>query len=112
MADRRQSEADFQRAVIEAAELHGWRHCHVRKAVVRKGRVATPTSVPGWPDLVLWRPKRGGLMFVELKKLGGQLSSEQRDVLESLASAGAVVDTWWPNQWDRITELLRAGGSS
>lgn len=110
--DPRQSEADFERAVIQAAELYGWRWCHVRKAVVRKGRVATPTSVPGWPDLVLWRPRLGGLMFVELKKLGGQLSPEQRDVLESLASAGAVVDTWWPNQWDRITKLLQGRGAA
>jgi hypothetical protein len=103
------SEADFQRAVTEAAALHGWRWCHTRKATVRHGRIATPTSVPGWPDLVLWRPKEGGLMFVELKKLGGTLSPEQKDVLESLASAGAVVDTWWPDQWDRIIALLQGG---
>ncbi len=109
--DDRVSEADFQRAVTEAAALHGWRWCHTRKATVRKGRIATPTSVPGWPDLVLWRPNKGGLMFVELKKLGGTLSPEQKDVLESLASAGAVVDTWWPDQWNRITELLRGGAA-
>jgi len=103
------SEADFQRAVVEAATLYGWRHCHTRRAVVRKGRIATPTSVAGWPDLVLWRPQKGGLMFVELKKIGGKLSPEQKDVLESLASAGATVDAWFPDQWDRIIELLQGG---
>jgi hypothetical protein len=102
------SEADFQRTVVEAAALHGWRICHTRKATVRNGRVATPTSVPGWPDLVLWNPVRGGVMFVELKTDRGVLSTDQQDVLDSLARAGAVVDVWRPREWTRITELLRS----
>jgi hypothetical protein len=104
-------EADWQRRVLDAATLYGWRHCHTRQATVRGGRIATPTSVPGWPDLVLWRPKLGGLIFVELKKMGAYPTPQQREVLASLASAGAVADVWKPNDWPRITELLQGKGS-
>lgn len=103
----RVSEAAFQQAVIEAASLNGWRHVHTRKAIVRRGRVATPTSIPGWPDLVLWNPSRGGVMFVELKRVGEKPSEAQREVLASLAAAGAVTDVWTPDQWDRITAMLQ-----
>lgn len=100
----RLSEADFQRRVIDAATLYGWRHCHTRRATVRHGRVATPTSVPGWPDLVLWNPERGGVMFVELKTDKGVLSTDQQDALISLAKAGAYVDVWRPRDWERIAQ--------
>jgi hypothetical protein len=104
-----QTEAQFQRAVVEAATLYGWRSCHTRRATVRQGRIATPTSVPGWPDLVLWNPEYGGVMFVELKAEGGRVSSEQLDVLKSLELAGAVADIWYPSDWPRILELLQGG---
>jgi len=101
------TEAEFQQRVIDAANLYGWRSCHTRKATVRAGRIATPTSVPGWPDLVLWRPKLGGLLFVELKTDKGRLSPAQAEVLESLSSAGAVTAVWRPSHWHRITETLK-----
>jgi hypothetical protein len=108
--DDRVSEADFQRAVTEAAALHGWRWCHTRKATVRHGRIATPTSVPGWPDLVLWHERLGEVWFVELKANSGSLSASQKNVLDSLANAGATVDVWRPREWERIAEALQGGG--
>lgn len=103
-----QSEADFQRAVVEAAHLHGWRTCHTRKATVRKGQIATPTSVPGWPDLVLWHTEHRAVLFVELKTDKGVLSDAQVNVLDSLSRAGAYIAVWRPKDWDGITALLRA----
>lgn len=103
-----QSEADFQRAVLDAAAWHGWHACHTRKATVRAGQIATPTSVPGWPDLVLWHTEHHVVMFVELKTDKGRLSEAQVEVLGSLSSAGANVAIWRPKDWDAITALLRA----
>lgn len=104
-----QSEAQFQKALLEAAELHGWKHCHIRRATVRQGRIATPTSVPGWPDLVLWRPGKGGVLFAELKRADGVVSPAQRKLLASLASAGANVCVWRPSMWPEINEVLKGG---
>lgn len=101
------AETDWQLRVTDAARLHGWKHCHTRKAHVRKGRVATPTSVKGWPDLVLWHPIRGEVLFVELKTDVGRMSVEQAEVLASLASAGAKVAVWRPKDWPIVLAFLR-----
>jgi hypothetical protein len=101
------TEADFQRRVTEAAALLGWRCCHTRRATVRQGRIATPTSVAGWPDLVLWNPKRGGVLFAELKTETGSVSNKQAEVLRSLRAAGASVHVWRPSNWPQIVAVLR-----
>src|SRR6188474_2194580 len=102
-----ETEARFQQRVVEAAALYGWRHCHTRKATVRSGQIATPTSVPGWPDLVLWSARHGSVMFVELKTDRGSLTPQQVEVLESLSQAGAHVAIWRPRDWSLITAFLR-----
>lgn len=100
-------EADFQRTVTDAAKRYGWRWNHTRKAMVRAGRIATPTSTSGWPDLVLWHPKHG-VWFVELKAEAGRVSPEQEDVLTSLCAAGAHVDVWRPSILEgRVLPILR-----
>jgi len=104
-----ETEAQFQQRVLEAAALYGWRANHTRKATVRAGRIATPTSCPGWPDLVLWHPGRGGLIFRELKTDRGVASTTQLEVLSSLANSGADVAVWRPRDWDLIVETLRDG---
>lgn len=100
------SEADWQRRVTETATLHGWRWVHTRKATVRTGRVATPTSLPGWPDLVLWHETYQVVMFVELKTDKGKLSPAQVDVLASLSRAGSNVSVWRPRDWGRVLRFL------
>lgn len=99
------TEAEFQRLVLDTATLFGWESMHVRRSVVRDGRWATATSVPGWPDLILWRP--GDLLFVELKTDRGRISPDQRRVLASLAESGAEVHVWRPLAWPEIEERLR-----
>lgn len=103
--DRMMSEAGFQEAVIQLAELTGWRCMHVRAVTDQRGRTRTPTTTVGWPDVTLWRPDR--LMFRELKTEAGRVTVEQRDVLDSLAAAGADVAVWRPSQWDEIETTLR-----
>ena len=51
------SEANFQAAVIEVAELHQWRIYHVAKV---KGQLRSETS-KGFPDLVLARFNQAAL---------------------------------------------------
>jgi hypothetical protein len=99
-------EAGFQAAVVELAQLCGWQCMHVRRSIARDGQWATATSVPGWPDLVAFRP--GQLLFIELKAERGRLSVQQRDVLDALTAAGADVRIWKPSDWPAIETTLRS----
>ena len=84
------SEADFQRAVIDMAELHQWRIYHVAKV---KGQLRSETS-KGFPDLVLAR--YGSLVFAELKREGEEPTHEQKIWLAFLRSAHPHVYVWRP----------------
>ena len=57
MARSMQSEADFQRTVIELAELHRWRIYHVARV---KGKLRSHTS-KGFPDLCFRAPRPRGV---------------------------------------------------
>lgn len=97
-------EATFQSRLIQYAESRGWLVNHTRRAVVRKGQWATPTSVPGWPDLTLIRDDV--LMFAELKRRRAYPNAEQRAVLARLAATGVPVHVWRPTDWLDIRDLL------
>lgn len=115
---RRESEADFQLAVIQIATYNGWRHYHTHDS---------RHSVAGFPDLVLVRPPR--LLVVELKAEGGRVSVEQaawigaftavggsiRFVVEAARDAGLVdglqepsveAYVWKPPDWPEIERVL------
>lgn len=94
-------EAEFQRKVIGLAHAHGWQTMHVRKGTT--SRPMTTTSIPGWPDLVLWRDR---IIYRELKADGGKLKPHQRDVLASLTAAGADTGVWMPRDWPTILATL------
>lgn len=75
-------------------------------------------SMPGFPDLVLWRPdcadrwngcRASHLMFRELKSANGRCSREQLAVMRGLANAGQNVAIWRPEDWrsGRIERELR-----
>lgn len=98
------SEADFQRQVMRIATDFGWLVCHVGRARVGKKWV-TPTSVAGFPDLVLVRPPQ--LVFLELKRLGGRARPEQLAWISALQRCDGVeayvVD---PADADEVWSLL------
>ncbi len=101
------NEQTWQRTVVEAAELAGWTVDHTRKSIGgRKGGWTTANTVPGKPDLMLWRPRDGAqdrdptLIFAELKTNRGRLSTAQDDVIRSLRAAGQLVYVWRPRDWD------------
>ena len=91
----RQTEADFQKAVMELAELRGWWCVHWPNARFN----------PIWPDLTCYR---GGVCrHLELKTVRGRLGPKQREVCGRLFDQGFPVLVANPNQWDEIEEWLR-----
>jgi hypothetical protein len=89
------SEKQFMGAVVEAARLCGWLVYHP---------FDSRRSQAGFPDLVCVRER---VLFCELKSAKGKLSEAQADWLASLASAGASVHVWTPEDWSAIEETLR-----
>ena len=102
-------ESDFQKTVIELAELQGWRIYHVAKV---KGQLRSETST-GFPDLVLARapsPTFGTthtLLFRELKVGKRQLTFAQMVWLNLLEMCGQDACVWRPEDWELIEETLR-----
>lgn len=92
----RESETQFQAALLEYAHYRRWRTFHTYDA---------RRSAEGFPDLVLVRPPR--LIFAELKSDTGDVSPEQRKWIEALgACAGAQAFIWRPIDWVQIVEVL------
>lgn len=92
-----QSEADWQRQVLQLAHTLGWRHFHPWRS---------DNSPSGWPDLVLLRRPR--VLFVELKRESGKVSEAQQQWLDDLAACGQSVYVWRPSDWDQVVSVLGA----
>ena len=100
----KETEREFQKQVIELAQLKGWKVAHFRPArVIRNGKETWRTPVEGdgagFPDLVLAR--NGVVIFAELKTDAGTVSAEQQDWLRE--TRGFV---WRPANWHEILRLL------
>jgi VRR-NUC domain len=97
-----QTERQFERAVVEYAELNHWLVYHT---------FDSRRSNPGFPDLVMTRA--GALIFAELKTEKGRLSRAQKQWIGDLeAVAGWPTDAvevfvWRPSTWPEIEEVLR-----
>ena len=90
------SEADFQRQVLDLADLFGWTTYHTYDS--RRSR-------QGFPDLVM--VKRGRLIFAEIKSEKGRLSDEQEiwqgklAEVEFYSRGNVTVRVWRPSDWPR-----------
>lgn len=96
----RQTEAQFQRAVIALAEMQRWRVYHAADV---RGQLRSGTSV-GFPDLVLLRVPR--LMLRELKVGRNKPTEAQSAWLRCLREAGCDAKIWRPDDWDAIEKEL------
>lgn len=109
--EREVTEAQFQRQVIQLAQLCGWRVAHFRPAMNAKGEWRTPVAADGagFPDLVLVRGHK--LLFRELKTETGSLTVLQERWGEELRLAGADWGVWRPSDWPVIEQLLKRRGA-
>lgn len=99
-------EAQLESAIIECAQLLGWKVAHFRPARTDKGW-RTPVSADGvgFPDLVMAR--HGQVIFAELKAEKGKLSQAQHGWLRELTPTFAggsqdpthMVFHWFPSDW-------------
>ena len=87
------TEGQLQRAVIELAELMGWRVYHVTNV---KGLLRAHTS-PGFPDLVLAKAPR--VLFREMKNATKKPTPSQVEWLTLLDACGKDVAIWRPKHW-------------
>lgn len=92
------TEEQFQRQVIELAELYRWRVYHT---------FDSRRSHPGWPDLVLCRAPE--LLVVELKTDKGRVSAAQAAWLGDLEECGIAVAVWRPRNFEEAHERLKFG---
>lgn len=112
------SEAAFQRQVLNLAEFYGWRSYHTHDS---------RRSQPGFPDLVLVRGVE--LIFAELKTEKGRVRPEQAEWIQALTevavcvrqSIGPVPEVphptvpcidvylWRPSDFDQINARLARG---
>src|SRR5688572_27506852 len=101
-----ETEAGFTAAVIEYAQLKGWRTAHFRPARTGKGWV-TPVQGDGagWPDLFLIRGDR--IVVAELKSGRGRLSPAQWAWLRAFTEAGIQAFVWGPRDWEELEAVLR-----
>jgi hypothetical protein len=116
----KQSEREFQAAVIQYARLHGWLVAHFHDSRRQVGdRLVGDADAAGFPDLVMAR--NGFLIFAELKTERGRVSRAQRQWLDALSlgtwwlqqrpdkpAAGLRVCLWRPSDWPEIERELSA----
>ena len=96
------TEAQFQKAVVEFAERHGWKVAHT------PDQRRSPASMVGYPDLVLYPPegRQVPILFRELKTPTGRLNLKQRLWGRYLRSLDADWGVWRPDHWPQIRRIL------
>lgn len=111
------TEAQLQKAVIDAAHMFGWLVHHVKPARTPDGKYLTRIAGDaGFPDLVLAR--NGVVLFVELKSEKGRIRPEQAKWMEVLDGGQRIeyahhVFVWRPADWTEgiVIETLRTWGT-
>lgn len=103
-----ESERDFQKTVIELAQVLGWRVAHFRPARTKYGwKTAVAADGAGYPDLSMVRER---IIFAELKAEKGKVSAEQQEWLEAIEAAGGEAYVWRPSDWNDLQETLTRRG--
>jgi VRR-NUC domain len=106
----RLKEGEWQRQVIQLAQLHGWRVAHFRSVCVARQDGSTSWQTPveadgeGFPDLLLCKP--GKIIVAELKRDEGRVTPDQREWLRTFELAGVEAYTWRPRDWTEVQAVL------
>jgi hypothetical protein len=107
MADPHVKEKDFQKSVIDLAQMLGWKVAHFRAARTKHGW-ATPVAADGagFPDLCMMRAER--TVFMELKASGiRKVRPEQEDWHIVIRRTLCEMYVFNPLDTDQILEVLR-----
>jgi hypothetical protein len=102
-------EKAFQDTIVDTLQLFGYAGCHVYPLMDRHGVYRTPTTAPGWPDLVYLRQPR--LLAIEVKVDGPSVPKLQRAWL-TLFSLIPCARAWVirpsrPEHYDTVVEWIR-----
>lgn len=100
------SESAFLAAVLALAKANQWRAAHFRPGMNRRGKWSTAGQgdYVGFPDVVLVRER---LIVAELKIGKNQCTEAQSAWLAAFRAAGIEAYVWWPNDWNKLAEILR-----
>lgn len=109
-ADREWSEKEYQKKVVEAAELYGWKWAHFSDSTkqVRGRGFVGDTGAAGFPDLALVHP-RYGFACLEIKKELGDLRPKQGPWLDALLDGGVPAAVSRPSTFEQTCEWLAHG---
>ena len=108
----KQTEADFQRAVVQLAHTLHWHTAHFndsRREVVRQDGarfLVGDKEATGYPDLTLCRER---VLWAELKSDSGKLSKAQEEWLRVLEEADQEVYVWRPRDFEQVQRVLTRG---
>lgn len=92
-----QTEAEFQRQIVELAELRGWWWHHIPDS--RRDN-------PGRPDLLLVHPEKRRVLFLEVKSERGRVTLAQSRMIEALDGGRTRAAVVRPSDWDVIEASL------
>lgn len=93
---RRESEAEFQGAVVNLARTWHWLVYHT---------FDSRHSEAGFLDLTCVRAPE--LLIVELKTEKGRVSDAQQNWIDQLVGCGVEVHVWRPSDWPFIEDRLK-----
>lgn len=93
-------EAEFQRSVMQALRLMGWRfaHFHDSRRQVRPGVFVGDKDAKGFPDIFAVKGSRA--LALELKGEKTRISEEQLVWIALLRDAGIEAHIWRPGDFD------------
>lgn len=101
-------EREWQKQVVDVAQIFHWRVAHFRPAQTSKGwRTPVGADGKGYPDLTLIRDR---VIWIECKTESGKVSDHQKVWLAALNDAGVEAYVVRPRHFDDITVVLRAKG--
>lgn len=95
------NEAAFQDRVVKLARDNGW------LVYDTPYKVGAPQ---GYPDLTMAHPERG-VIFAELKHIGGVIRKPQCKWIAQLTAAGADMRVWFPTDAPEICDALGVDGN-
>lgn len=105
----KESEAQFQRRLIDYARARGWRIAHFRPArVTRGGKETWETPIAedgkGFLDLLLLRERP---VAIECKVRPRKATPEQEEWLAAWKAAGQEAYLFYPEDHEKINDVLK-----